>query len=191
MIKRTKHLISIFALFTIFTILSCKIKVYTLQDKITVVPKNLDVYTNKVKFKQSLLVLIDTASVYEEFNENRLERLNICKSCHQRYLVYKFYPNGCFNIFSFWKDTLPLADKINPNYSGVRGVYYLEDNDIKLDAFSTIGNLHYYGISTRTLKISGDTLFIKITNKNDSNYQTNIYIKRKLPKEYFQYKANW
>jgi hypothetical protein len=171
-------------------------RVYTLLDNITRVPLNLDDYVNKNKFNKSLLNLFDTAVVYEEFNKekNILERFNFCQSCQKRYLVYRFYPNGCFNVFAFEKDKLPLIERINPNFSGGRGVYYLEKNEIKFDEFSAIDQFYNIGKITGTFKVNGDTIFVRQDDRKGldaQSYSTEIYIKRKLPKEYFTFKADW
>lgn len=193
---KNKYLNKTLVILSAMVLLSCSMEVYTLLDNATAVPKNLKVYENKVKFSPSMLNSIDTAVVYEEFNvdKNLLERLIICNDCHRKYLSYKFYPNGCFNVFSFWKDSLLSVGKFNPNYSGVRGIYYLEKNEIRYDYFSAIDQSYNIGKITGTLTISGDTLYVKRDDRkgiNATSYPVRIYIKQKLPPEYFVYKANW
>jgi hypothetical protein len=177
-------------------LVSCNMKVYTLLDKVTEVPKSVEAYKNKAKFTTMLLNRIDTAVVYEEFNadKNLLERFVNCKDCYRRYSVYKFYSNGCFNVFSFLKDSLPPVSKINPNFSGLRGIYYLEKNEIRYDYFSAIDQRYNIGKISGTIKINGDTLYFKRNGRkgiNATSYQPSIFIKRQLPPEYFVYKADW
>ena len=171
-------------------------KVYTLLDKVTDVPKKNEVYKNKEKFNVSILNIIDTAVVYEELNtdKNLLERLVNCNGCHRKYLMYKFYPNGCFNVFSFRKDSSLSVNEFNPNYTGHRGVYYTENNKIKYDYFAGIDQRQHTGKITGTIRINGDTLYVKDDDRKGidaTTYSTEIYIKRKLPPEYFVYKADW
>jgi hypothetical protein len=193
---KNKYLNKNLIIFSVMLLLSCNMKVYTLLDNITVVPKNIKVYENKVKFSLLMLNSIDTAVVYEELNvdKNLLERLINCNDCHRKYLGYKFYPNGYFNVFSIWKDSLLSVSKFNPNYSGIRGVYYLEKNQIRYDYFSAIDQRYNIGKITGTLTFSGDTLYVKRDNRKGidaTSYPMRIFIKKKLPPEYFVYKVNW
>lgn len=177
-------------------LLSCNMKVYKLLDNRTRVPKNLEVYKNKVKFDTSLLTIIDTGVIYEEYSTEKkmLERLDLSDNTKRRYLVYKFYPNGCFNVFSFDKNNLPSITEFDPNYAGVRGIYYKEDNQIKYEEFSAIDQVGHIGRVKGTFKVSGDTLYEKMNDRKGidaTNYPMRIYIKRTLPPQYFVYKANW
>jgi hypothetical protein len=181
----------------ILLLTSCIVlKTSTLLDNSTQVPKNIEVYKNQDKFNLSILSEIDTSFIYEEYNirEHTLERLLTGNNNHNRYIFYKFYSNGCFNVFSYWKDsTLPVSF-LNPNYSGLRGIYYLTNGKIFYDEFGGVDQFHNIGKITGTFRTSGDTLFEKrndIKGLYSEKFTTNIYIKRKLPKEYFQYKANW
>jgi len=92
-----KYLIGIVLYTTIF---SCSMKTYLLLDKITDVPLSSSVYKNKSKFDTSLLTTIDTSVVYEEYdmNKNIVMSLDKCTAC-RGYRVYKFYSNGCLNMF--------------------------------------------------------------------------------------------
>jgi hypothetical protein len=177
-------------------LVSCNMKEYTLLDKVTSVPKDSEVYKNREKFNSVILNTIDTAVVYEELNidKNILERLITCNGCHRKYLVYKFYPNGCFNVFSFWKDSSLSVIKFNPDYSGSRGVYYLENNKIRYDYFSAINQQYNMGRITGSLTVVGDTLYIKRDDRKGidaERYPPHIYIKRKIPAEYFVFKPSW
>jgi len=176
-------------------LMSCNMKVYTLLDKIIDVPKNAEAYKNKLKFKATILNIIDTAVVYEEFDNEKkiLKRLDQCTAC-RGYTIYKFYPNGCFNMFYFSRNsTLPTME-FDPQHTGYRGVYYTENGKIKYDLYAEIDDRQHTGKITGTLTISGDTLYVKRDNRKGidaTSYPARIYIKRQLPPEYFVYQANW
>lgn len=111
---------------------SCNIKVYTLLDKVTNVPKNNEVFSNKTKFNSTLLQFVDTGTIYEEFdrNKNVLMRFDNCVECRS-YNAFKFYSNGCFNLFYFKTGSSLSMNEFDPLYAGLRGVYYLENNKVK------------------------------------------------------------
>ena len=176
---------------------SCWVKVYTLSNGMTRVPVNPKVYKNKSKFNTSILKMIDTTVIYEELNteKNILERFNECEYCPKRYVVLKFYSNGCYNIFAFWKNEpqLPVSE-LDPNYAGFRGIYYLENNKIKYDEFGAIDEWRHIGRIKGTFTISGDTLYEKMDDRKGidaTKYTTHIYVKRRLPPEYFIYRVDW
>jgi hypothetical protein len=171
-------------------------KVYTLLDKVTDVPKSNAVYKNKSKFTSTLLGIVDTGVVYEEFdpNYNILTRLDNHIENNNLYRLFRFYPNGCFNRFTINKDKNLDVIFFDPNYAGYRGVYYADNSKIRYDFFAGIDQRQHTGKITGTLTFSGDTLYVKRDDRkglNATDYSTEIYIKRKLPPEYFQYKANW
>lgn len=175
--------------------MSCSMKIYTLLDKVTDVPKSNDVYKNKSKFTSTLLSIVDTGVVYEEFdkNKNMLMRLDDCTAC-RGYTIYKFYSNGYFNRFYFERNSALPIGEFDPLYTGYRGVYYSENNKVKYDFFAGIDQRQHTGKITGTLTFRGDTLYVKRDDRkglNATDYSTTIYIKRKLPPEYFVYKADW
>ena len=97
-------------------------------------------------------------------------------------------------MFSFWKDSVMAVAKFNPDYSGVRGIYYLDKDEIRYDYFSAIDQRRNIGKIRGTLKINGDTLYVKRNDRKGldvTSYQPRVFIKRRLPSEYFMYKANW
>lgn len=163
----------------------------------TTVPKNPEVYKNIAKFKPEVLNLIDTSVFYEEWNieDNILERLDKGEYSHSRYLVYRFYPNGYFNVFSFDKNVaIPDIIEVNPDYAGTRGVYYLENNEIRFDEFGGVDELYHTGKITGTFTVDGDKLYIKQDDRKGldaTTYDPDIYIKRKVSPIYFIYKVNW
>ena len=171
-----------------FILLSCNMKTYSLLDKITDVPINTNVYKNKSKFSASLLKTIDTGVVYEEYDrsKNILMSLDKCTAC-RGYRIFRFYSNGCLNMFFFDRNSTLPVNEFDPLYAGYRGVYYSEDNKIRFDLFAEIDQRQHTGKLSATLTFSGDTMYLK---RDDLSY-TEIYIKRKLPPEYFIYQANW
>lgn len=189
MINRT------FFLIVCFVLLSCNMKIYKLKDKITDVPLEPIVYKNKLKFTTSLFNTIDTGFVYEEYDTDKKIPMSSdkCTSC-RGYSIYKFYSNGCLNLFYFDRSSLLPISEFDPLYTGYRGVYYLENGKIRFDLFAEIDEWQKTGKITGTLTFSGDTLYVKRDDKKGINaisYPTRIYIKRKLPPEYFVFKANW
>lgn len=168
-------------------IISCGIKTFYLKDKITRVPENSEVYSNRSKFDNSIYFSIDTNVVYEEFNVeyNILSRLDI-DARRSVYGIYKFYPNGNFNYFVVRRDEAFVPDILNPEINGFRGVYYMDKGKIMGDLFAPADELRNIGKLDRIFTVSGDSLFVE----RKFGY-VDIYIKRKLPPEYFVYKANW
>lgn len=177
----------IFLLGTILFV-SCEMKTYTLSNGITKVPADTTVYKQKVKFDTSLLSIIDTAVIYEEYSieSGMLKRLDN-DITHRFYGVYRFYLNGCLNYFVLDKEYLVDTSYFNPDYDGYRGVYYLERNKIRCDLFAGSNELGWIGKLPATMMFIGDTLYVY---KDYSKYKS-IYIKRELPIEYFNYKSNW
>lgn len=181
-VYKAKYLI----ILCVLVLAACNMKTYILLDKITSVPSDTSVYRNKSKFDVSLLQVIDTAVVYEEYEVER--------SARRVYCVLRFYSNGYFNSFFVSKGEVLLPEQFDPNYSGQRGVYYKENDKIRYDLFAPIDELYHLGKISGTLTFSGDTLFMKrddVRGINKMTYSVEIYIKRKLPPKYLQYKANW
>ena len=135
-----------------------------------------------------MLNTIDTSVVYEEYDrdKNVVMSFDKCTAC-RGYRIYKFYSNGCLNMFFVDRNSILPISEFNPLYTGYRGVYYIENNKTRFDLFAEIDQRQHTGKLKGTLTFSGDTMYLK---RDDLNY-TEIYIKRKLPLEYFTYKANW
>lgn len=164
-------------------------KTITLQNGITKVPVKADVYKNKTKFDKSLLTLIDTKAIYEELDQryNVLRRLDTHVET-SLYGAYRFYPDGRFNSFGVDRNAPLDANTFNPEYSGYRGVYYLEKGQIRYDLFGPVNQLYWTGELNGTFKFSGDTLYV--IRDVDKRY-IGIYIKREFPQSYLDYKAEW
>lgn len=173
----------------LFIVASCAMKTYKLQNGITKVPYDKKVYKNKSRFNKELLKIIDTAAVYEAYSEkyNILTRLDNHPE-NSFYGVYRFYANGCFNLFYFERDIIQKENDFNPNYRGYRGVYYKEGDEIKSDLFSIANDWGWTGKLNESLIFKGDTLYVK-RDKSRGNIEK--YVKRKLPAEYLKYKADW
>lgn len=172
-----------------FVLISSCLKTITLQNERTPVPAKSDVYKNKTKFEKSLLRVVDTNVIYEFFNQsyNVLQRLDTNIET-RTYGVYRFYPDGALNFFSLNRDKPLDSIYFNPKYNGYRGVYYLENKKIRYDLFAEINGWGWIGRLSGTLTFIGDTLYVK---RDYSTMYIDIYIKRKLPDGYLDYKADW
>ncbi len=184
--RKLKALVFILVVLT----LGCEMKTYTLQNGITKVPVDSTVYKNKSKFDKSLLTIIDTGVIYEEYRSEKkiLSRLDsdITTSI---YGVIRFYSNGCYNNFYINRDNMLDSNDFNPLYNGKRGVYYKEGNQIRYDLYAESNQQGHIGLLTGTFVFSNDTLY-KYTY-SDYLKQPSIYIKRRLPTGYLDYSANW
>lgn len=185
-----------FIALTILQLLGCGIETYLLNDSITLVPMNSEVYKNRESFNSKILSNIDTNVIYEEYNvvDGVLSR-NDTQRKPLLYAAYRFYSNGNFNLFVFDKDSVIEKNEVNPYFRGYRGVYYLKnDSIIRYDLFAPIDERRNIGKISGTFSFVGDTLYeqrdpskgiIKI------NYPQEVYIKRELPPEYLNYNADW
>lgn len=105
-------------------------RTFTLSNGITKVPAKPEVYKNKTKFDNPLLMSIDTKSIYEEFDQRYhvLQRSNTHTGT-SIYGAYRFYANGTFNLFFLDGDKPLEPTNFNPEHNGYRGVYYSEENN--------------------------------------------------------------
>ncbi|MCH8904016.1 MAG: hypothetical protein IIA45_08900 [Bacteroidetes bacterium] len=183
-LRLTKRLIYLVIL---FHLISC-VNTYKLSDGISRVPSNSKVYKNKSKFNISLLNTIDTSVVYEKYSirYNILARMDNHPET-SIYGVYRFYPGGYFNYFVLDRDIALDIKDFDPVYTGYRGVYYHEKNEIRYDNFGISNGLGWIGKLTGAFTFIGDTLY----KKSDYSSYVQIYIKRELPKEYLKYRVDW
>lgn len=190
----TNHFIKYIVLvFLYVTFYSCGMKTVYLGNKITKVPIDDNAFGNKNKFDLSLFDNIDTSVIYEEYNTTffigskpiDVLALYNYQNPDKFYEAYKFYNNGCFNLFILNRDDTISKETFNPNFNGYRGVFYRDNGIIKADLFTRTTGIGKMAIITEKLKFIGDTLFVK------ERIDTKVYIKRKLPLEYFDYKADW
>ncbi len=180
----------------VFCAVSCSVlhmKTYTLANGRSRVPADNSVYANKSKFDKSLLDIIDTEAIYEEYDTHykTLSRLDTNVET-ATYGCYRFYPDGCLNFFTLNRNEAITALDFDPSYRGYRGVYYLENGKIHCDLFAEINQQQDIGKLTATLEFRGDTLLLQSDKTSTGrNPQVRIYIKRKLPEGYLKFKADW
>ena len=186
----TKSTIKEFLIFMFLYVclLSCNMKTYKLLDGISRVPTEQSVYKNKIKFDTTLLAIIDTNAIYEEYDQELriLKRLNIHMG-RGTYGVLRFYPNGCLNEFGLDRDKRLAKGDLNPLYHGYRGVYYNENSKIRFDLFAEVDQRQHIGLLKGTIYFNGDTMYFK---RDDLSYKE-IYIKRKVLQENLNYTADW
>lgn len=164
-------------------------RTYKLKNNITKVPFDNKVYKNKIKFDEELLKIVDTGVVYEEFNEKYKILTRLDSHVENRfYGIYRFYLNGCFNLFYVDRNIPQKENDFDPNYRGYRGVYYREKGEIKSDLFSIVNDWGWTGKLNETFTFVGDTLYVTRYKSPNNPYK---YVKRKLPIEYLKYKADW
>ena len=163
-------------------------KTFTLQNSRTKVPAKAVVFKNRAKFDKTLLNVIDTGVIYEQFNQkyNVLQRLDTHLETSM-YGAYRFYLDGRFNLFFIDRNKPLDPNDLNPDYNGKRGVYYRNENKIHYELFAEINQWGWVGKLTGSFTFEGDKLYVK----RDKLEEVEIYVKRKLPREYFKYKANW
>ena len=158
-------------------------------------PTNSKVYRNRIYFNHSILTNIDTAVIYEEFNTsfyisnnpvNVLARNNY-QNYYTLYSVYRFYGNGCFNLFILDRDK-PTLDKemFDPTFTGWRGVFYRKTDKINGDLITQVTGAGSIGTITETFEFKGDTLLV-----HDRDRLKHIFIKRHIPKELLSFNADW
>jgi hypothetical protein len=189
-----------FTFIFIILLIGCGIKTTVLQDGTTRVAVNQKVYKNISKFDTSMVTVIDTTVIYEAYNtlynENgipvykKLARLTTkIENPDNYYHVYRFYNNGCYNLFILdrEKDASLGKNDFNPDYAGNRGIYFKEDSVFIGNIVVQKNGIGERGIRKELFYFSGDTLFRTIKN---SPY-TQIFIKRNVPSDYLKWKATW
>jgi hypothetical protein len=187
---------------TLLILLSSCIKTKLLKNGRSRAPLNPKLFKNRIYFEESLLEGIDTKAIYEEYttdyytgnNEDGfvkekdvLARLNY-KNPDKFYGVYRFYTNGCYSLFFLNRDSILTKQMFDPEYHGWRGVVYKKKNKRLGDLFTQVGQMPgQLGIQTQTISIKGDTLVIE---ENIGRFR-HLYIKRELPSDLLEHKANW
>ena len=180
----------------IFFIACGGMKMRFLNNETTAVPFNNNIF-KKNRGDINSLTEIDTVALYK-FEYGFVTSKNSFKaSAQNRYFsnssviaYYKFYKNGCVNLFSFSNQDSITANNLNPELNGQRGIVYKKNNALKLDLFTIIGYGYgrEYGLVGSTMIIKDDTIF----EKKDKNIEyVNVYLKQKLPKEFLIYKPDW
>jgi len=154
------------------------------------------VYKNRIHFDKSILNQIDTTVIYEEYNTtyyigdnpvNVLARDNY-QNPDTYYMVYRFYGNGCFNLFHLNRENSVLTKELfDPGYTGWRGVLYSENGQIKGDLITQISAGGIIGKLTETFEFNGDTLIV--TSKTPTwKY---IFLKRNISTDLLKFTAGW
>lgn len=159
------------------------------------VPTNPKVYKNRIYFDNSILNQVDTTVIYEQYNTsfyignkpvNVLSRLNY-QDPNTFYAVYRFYGNGCFNLFYLDREKRVLTKEMfDPNYTGWRGVLYKHGDKIKGDLITQVSGMGAIGVVTETFQFKGDTVFVHAKDRWDY-----IFVKRKIPNELLDFQAEW
>lgn len=160
-------------------------------------PTHPKVFKNKVYFDESILEQIDTTVIYEEYNTNYFEGFekqpnvlarNNFKNPNSMYGVYRFYGNGCFNLFHLDRNKSELTKEMfDPTYTGWRGVLYKKKNKVVGDIFTQVGQMSWQlGKQTNLFTFKGDTLIVEL--KNVAKY---IYVKRRIDTKLLEHNANW
>ncbi|WP_124637109.1 hypothetical protein [Taibaiella sp. KBW10] len=169
----------------------------TLRNGYSKAPTKSKVFKNSVYFEQAILDQIDTTVIYEEYNDNYYEGLvkqeNVLArhnyaNRHTTYGVYRFYGNGCFNLFHLDRDKPELtAEMFDPAYTGWRGVLYKKKNKILGDMFTQTGQMGWQlGKQTEAFIFRGDTLIVELKNVHKF-----FYIKRHIDKKLLEHHAEW
>jgi hypothetical protein len=160
-------------------------------------PVNPKVFKNKVYFDNSIMTQIDTTVIYEEYNTNYYEGLekqpNVLarhnyKNPNTTYGVYRFYGNGCYNLFHLDRNKPELTKEMfDPTYTGWRGVLYKKKNQLLGDIFTQVGQMRWQlGKQTDIFTFKGDTLFVEVKNAHKT-----IYIKRYIDSKLLDHNADW
>ncbi len=158
----------------ILLLTSCGLRTTILKDGVTKVAVNEKVYKNKSKFDASIVSFIDTTVIYEEYNTrfykngfpvNVLARLNT-ENPYNWYQAYRFYNNGCYNVFILNRQTdVALSSKnFNPDYVGHRGIYFKEKSKIKGNLITQVTDYGETGIIKEIFQFDGDTLYVTSGN---------------------------
>lgn len=195
--NKTIYRIFIFTVMFFTLLVSCTVKTRYLNNNRTRVPLDNSVFSHRPPYNFVLSSMIDTTAIYEEYSidQDISERLNNQSLDRKKYSVLKFYANGCFNLFSFNKgEKYPGLIEMDPEFSGLRGIYYYNNGQVFMELYTSVDEFQNMGSSKSILRISGDTLFQRLErsrNKKPANLYTMVYVKRRLPEEYFKYRASW
>lgn len=168
-----------------------------LKDDFQKVATNPKVYKNRKYFDKNILTQLDTTVIYEEYNTNNYEGLNKLPDILERfnyrnsndiYLVYRFYGNGCYNLFYLYKNKPELTKEMfDPLIRGSRGVIYSKKSKTKGDLITQVSGIGTYEKLTELFEIKGDTLVVLTKSSNIKK----VYVKRIIPAELLKFTADW
>lgn len=175
----TNNCIKIIAITFLSALMSCGISASLLRDNVTKVPRDSNVYSKASHFDLSLLSIIDTSVIYEEFEIRYgvLSRLDTNMET-RTYGNYKFYSNGRLNYFILDRNEDLLPQMFDPAFTGYRGIYYLDEGRIRGDLFTSKSGMGELGKLSSTFEVKADTLFEVVRNR-EIKYKR-MYVKRKL-----------
>jgi hypothetical protein len=106
--------------------------------------------------------------------------------------LYRFYQNGAVNDFSMSIDNdLNLSKLYNPDYRGIRGICFKENDKYYLDILGKSSELNTIGIYRyEFIESSKDTIKLKRVLKNHETVY--VYARRPITNDtILNYKANW
>jgi len=119
---------------------SCGMKTFILQNGFSKAPINPSQYIERKTFDITLMKIIDTDAIYEEYSD----KYTVIKKYDNYVSFLRFYSNGCFNIFYSDKNIVE-KDMFDPKKSGYRGYYNRINSEIKFDKFGEINQMKAYG----------------------------------------------
>lgn len=124
---------TILLLLTFSFILSCSIKSKLLENKKTKVPSDINYFTNhfRQKYDVKLFKEIEKNSIYVAIFHKDIDG-NKFYSSNGNYSAYKFYQNGCVNVFRLTEDAVLADMSFDPKTRGHRGVTYNKTNKLFL-----------------------------------------------------------
>ena len=181
---------------TLIILASCT-QTIVLKNGYSKAPTNPKVFKNRIYFEKSILTQIDTTAIYEEYDDTYYEGMvkqekvlarHNYNNPNTTYGVYRFYGNGCYNLFHLDRNKPELTiEMFDPTYTGWRGVLYKKKSEILGDKFTQIGQMSWeLGKQTQEFTFNGDTLIVEL--KSVHKY---IYIKRHIDKRLLDHNADW
>ena len=177
----------LFALFSVFFV-SCTSVVF-LKDGHVTVPANSTFYKNRIYFDKELLHLIDTNSIYFEIEPSKpkFKNPNLKNAMNNRTGAYKFYSNGCFNLFYLNNGQNIDNQTFDPSYSGWRGIIYKRNGEFLGDMFVQLEtDTNVISHCTAIFEFVGDTIKV-----NMENLYKRKYVKQKISDGKLNYRPNW
>lgn len=167
-------------------LISC-LRIEYLANGYTKVPRKPKAYKKRKKFHDTLLSMIDTSVVYEEIDKSGMLKRNSERSGEEVYGCYRFYSNGNVNLFVIPRDKLLVKDFFDPKFNGMRGVYFLDNDKIKMEIFASVNGVGSLGKVKKEIRIKNDTLFVE----NLYPRYVKIFVKRNLPKDFMGFDSVW
>ena len=176
-------------LIILYGILGCKsLPSYLLLEGERVPLSNDYFEGERERYHDSLLSKIDTNVFYEEYDAFHDVLRRNSPTSRGNYHVLRFYPNGCISSFGIYNEDSLKVNMFNPKITGYRGRLYLGKKGLLESIFfMPISELGSYGEKIKNVKVYGD--FIQLTERNER--YPSVYKKRKVPKSFLEFKAEW